>query len=414
MLETHNPQPTTDYADSIDARATFAERASDNLRNGFLDLAADLGTEAIGRSVDGFERLLDAAGATDTAGQEIDRPDDAARFAQALEALGRYQTRLMHAEARGAAQQPLKAGKRKTLAKKAAKAAGASDEQVQAWLSEPPLIPEHAEFLTQARLYGRLLGRERLNAEAQAQLPSAFARLDEPGVAHNPQLATHNRIFQSDSGFDDFRVDPVAAIQAARQRRAVGPDKWKAMTGQERAAAFSYSYAPNYQLVQRARTLINEAVAEGGTYEEFRHRMAQEYGRMGLAPMENWYAETIFRTNVLSAYGRGRWEQIMQPGMESYFPYLRFVTAGDESVRPEHAILEGVYRRDDDFWATHWPPLDFNCRCSAQVVSEGRLKERGWQVLDGGQKLRTVPEGYLNRIAAAQGKGFGNTEAWAA
>ncbi len=49
--------------------------------------------------------------------------------------------------------------------------------------------------------------------------------------------------------------------------------------------------------------------------------------------------------------------------------YLRYATAGDSRVRPEHARLEGItLPYDDNFWNTFTPPNGWSCRCTVNEV----------------------------------------------
>jgi len=65
-------------------------------------------------------------------------------------------------------------------------------------------------------------------------------------------------------------------------------------------------------------------------------------------------------------------------------PYLTYSTAGDDRVRSEHIILDGTTRPVKDiFWATHYPPNGWRCRCAAlqsnddaAVTSERVAKNR--------------------------------------
>lgn len=50
-------------------------------------------------------------------------------------------------------------------------------------------------------------------------------------------------------------------------------------------------------------------------------------------------------------------------------PNIIYHTAGDNRVRPKHAVLDGVTKPvDDEFWDTHFPPNDFGCRCDADAT----------------------------------------------
>ncbi len=60
------------------------------------------------------------------------------------------------------------------------------------------------------------------------------------------------------------------------------------------------------------------------------------------------------------------------------FPFYRYVTAGDDRVRPSHAKWHGFTSRSDDpIWPTINPPSDFNCRCDKIPVDRWEAEELG-------------------------------------
>jgi len=51
------------------------------------------------------------------------------------------------------------------------------------------------------------------------------------------------------------------------------------------------------------------------------------------------------------------------------FPLLKYITASDDHVRPNHKALNGVTLPiTDDFWSSHTPPLGYRCRCTLQQL----------------------------------------------
>jgi SPP1 gp7 family putative phage head morphogenesis protein len=73
--------------------------------------------------------------------------------------------------------------------------------------------------------------------------------------------------------------------------------------------------------------------------------------------------------------GRGavmaeKWKDIWQS--REAFPYFQYETRGDSRVRKHHEKLDGkVFRIDDAKAQGYWPPLDWNCRCTAEATDEG-------------------------------------------
>jgi hypothetical protein len=58
-------------------------------------------------------------------------------------------------------------------------------------------------------------------------------------------------------------------------------------------------------------------------------------------------------------------------------PLLRYSTAKDANVRPEHAALDGVTLPvDDPFWDMYFPPNDWGCRCDVVQLESGKITDK--------------------------------------
>jgi len=120
----------------------------------------------------------------------------------------------------------------------------------------------------------------------------------------------------------------------------------------EKAKAFTAARVYAADELQRVYDAILMALEKGTTYREF----AKATEDLLTSP---WHRETVFRTNVLSAYGAGHWEQANQ--IKELRPYARYSAVMDGRTRPTHAALHGlVYPLDHPFWRQYWPPWDYN------------------------------------------------------
>ncbi|MBQ7568191.1 minor capsid protein, partial [bacterium] len=116
--------------------------------------------------------------------------------------------------------------------------------------------------------------------------------------------------------------------------------------------------------------------------------------------------ETIFRTNMAVANAAGHYKQLMDT--RTIYPYWRYVTRADPRVRDAHKPLHNkVFKWDDPFWETFFPPNGFRCRCHVspmtkrQVERDPKLRieesnitegEDGRKILDlGGRYYRNDP-----------------------
>lgn len=99
------------------------------------------------------------------------------------------------------------------------------------------------------------------------------------------------------------------------------------------------------------------------------------------------HLKTEFRTSVANGRSANQWREITRD--ESIFPYLKYSTIGDERVRDDHDELDGITRKtNDSFWAKHFPPNGFNCRCDVEKMTG---LETDFKTTDK-RKLKSLPE----------------------
>ena len=149
-------------------------------------------------------------------------------------------------------------------------------------------------------------------------------------------------------------------------------------------------------LLADIRAGVDKALAEGTTLREFRRELEPLLKKKGwwgrksvVDPLTGESVEaqlgspqrleTIFRTNLRTAYANGHWDSIQRT--KERRPYLRYAAVMDDRTRPEHRAWHGtVLPVDDPWWETHAPPNGWNCRCRVIAVSERMLQRQGWQV----------------------------------
>lgn len=133
---------------------------------------------------------------------------------------------------------------------------------------------------------------------------------------------------------------------------------------------------------------LTDAIAEGDTFDQFAGKVDELTDSLGLARGKPTYLQMVFRTNVQSAYGAGRYKAMRNPVIARTRPFVQYRTVGDVRVRDEHAVLDGhVFAVDDPVWQRIAPPNGFNCRCSMVTLSNAQAL---------GLPVSTaIPDGYI-------------------
>lgn len=133
--------------------------------------------------------------------------------------------------------------------------------------------------------------------------------------------------------------------------------------------------------INRVRIALVEQIHSGGTLKAFKQQVHAALGASQLGPR---HLETVFRTNVQSAFADGQETMHAHPIIRSVFPYARYDAIHDGRVRDTHLALEtlglngtNVYRADDPMWNFFCPPWDFSCRCSKTFLTIKQAAKAG-------------------------------------
>lgn len=163
----------------------------------------------------------------------------------------------------------------------------------------------------------------------------------------------------------------LEALHFAQSRKIVLPDEFYSMDLNTRQLATTVSFLSGIEQIETVIKSLNKTLAEGGTFNDFQKLIEENE-----IVLSKHYLKNVFRTNIQTAYGHGRWQQ--QQKNKAKRPYLMYSAIDDTRVRPSHLALNRIIRHiDDPFWLLYYPPWGFMCRCTVIALTEKEAKKLG-------------------------------------
>jgi SPP1 gp7 family putative phage head morphogenesis protein len=167
------------------------------------------------------------------------------------------------------------------------------------------------------------------------------------------------------------------AIASVRKRVPVPRSVWDSMQVEEREHAFTVAQVARTQVLQQVLDAVETAVTTGTAIDDFRDEIADKLIDQWGGEIPN-RIETIFRTNIQTAYAEGRHAINSAPAVKEARPYWRFDDTDDdrecEVCGPCHGT---VMPADSEWWNDHHPPMHFNCHCTVTALSPEEAEEEG-------------------------------------
>lgn len=227
-----------------------------------------------------------------------------------------------------------------------------------------------------------LLGRRRMLLEADAmrgrQQPAEGLLLLQAAVPKDLPNVPFEEALQDIASREPRLADSADAINRLYQTRH----------------SFAVRRSADISLTRKIQRIIETSAREGRPADSI-----ENIERLG--DFSRAYAQTVYRTNLNTAYTAGRFQQARDPDVAQVIGAMEYVTAGDADVRPNHALLDGIIAGvSDPFWNVFSPPNGYECRCSVRMVSRSELSRRNL-IADGRVLSPRIPAG------AAPDKGFG-------
>lgn len=170
--------------------------------------------------------------------------------------------------------------------------------------------------------------------------------------------------------------EAVAYWRSRVPRRAQDIDR---LTEENEQTAFTLAGVAQLDLVSQVWRALDKAIANGTTFETFKRQVAEDL-TSAWGGEKPYRLDTIFRTNVQTAYNAGRWEQMQDPEVAELRPYNRFFSVLDSrtTVLICRPLSDTVLLASDPWWGIHWPPLHHACRSTVLPVTREQGREVGF------------------------------------
>lgn len=181
------------------------------------------------------------------------------------------------------------------------------------------------------------------------------------------------------------------AISFLRDKVNLPSEHWTDLWQDMHSRAFVVSGATRNELLVDIHNALNNAIAQGTTFSDFKKRFREIVAENGWTGSEGspitderslgYRAATIFNTNMRTSYAAGN-EKQMQATKKAR-PYARYI--GGLSRRPRKLHLEWngiILPLDHPWWKDHTPPNGFRCKCKKVSMSQRELDREGLSVTD--------------------------------
>ncbi|EHU4528881.1 minor capsid protein [Salmonella enterica] len=220
-------------------------------------------------------------------------------------------------------------------------------------------------------------------------------------------LQQKQRVWWTTLSVDLGYAATLAPKEAIAYFRAKGQHigwNWYETAADVHARSFTVAKAARVDVLTTIQTEVERAISQGVSQQEFIDTLSPRLKKLG------WWGKQvivdsagnaeevqlgsprrlalIYNVNTRVAYNVGRYAQLMNS--TDTHPFWQYVAVMDSRTRPSHAALNGlVFRYDDPFWKTHYPPNGWNCRCRVRALSQERMNALGLQATQGDKYLTT-------------------------
>ncbi|SFP60874.1 PBECR2 nuclease fold domain-containing protein [Hydrogenimonas thermophila] len=179
-----------------------------------------------------------------------------------------------------------------------------------------------------------------------------------------------------------FKLPPKEAIKYIEKKGYKLTFNYDEMMHEAHHKAFTVAKITRLDLLSDIKEAIQEAQKKGLSYQSFKKSIKPTLLKKGwwgdvevVSPktgeVKNIFVgdrrlKNIFLTNMRVAYQVQKAKKYYE---DENVKYLKYIAVLDKRTRDSHAKLNGtILPKDDEFWASHFPPNGWNCRCRVRAV----------------------------------------------
>lgn len=168
----------------------------------------------------------------------------------------------------------------------------------------------------------------------------------------------------SDPSAEYYPLPFEEAIRFLKARVSLTKAEWAALEPKLAFRAFTLAKLTQCDYIEAIRGRLVSALEKGEGIEQT-WADAKAIAESDGSSLKPGYWETVYRTNVQTAYNAGRRMQFNRAKPKAY----ALMVLEDERTSAICRPLVGlVLPADHPFWETHWPPFHFNCRTTVRGI----------------------------------------------
>lgn len=195
-----------------------------------------------------------------------------------------------------------------------------------------------------------------------------------------------------------FNLRPEDAVRYLDKKGERVSGSWVDFWQHAHDESFTIANVAHLDVLQDIHGMITDALSNGQAFNEFKNNIipalktkgwyGQGFGEDGRKLIAPRRLDLIYRQNMQTSYSAGRYKGLSDNADAR--PYWRYNAIMDSRTRPAHAALNGkVFRLDNPFWDSMYPPNGFNCRCTVDSVPLGNITSGEYPIESDGGPLPT-------------------------
>lgn len=255
---------------------------------------------------------------------------------------------------------------------------------------EAAAIRRLGEVIRQSQALADLVGRKRAFLELDSALGQA-----PPMKRGNPanfsafgyllEAPAHVLVYAETPTIPNVPFgEALMSLTTREPRLARSAEEVAAVYSQEHG--FALAFSADTTITEAVQRVIARSIGLGVSPEIAQAQIGMAPLLKDLEPFTLSYAQTVFRTNLSTAYTAGRFRAMSDPDVAGVMRAFQYNAVNDGSVRrgrkedqgENHLALDGLIAATDwQGWNIYATPNGYSCRCGMRALSVFELKRRG-------------------------------------